>query len=73
MGKIGLALYAILAVLLVAQPTEAKKRTVGACELKILKNSAYGWHDMFEGLIYGMLETPSGGTANCEFCDFVGN
>ena len=73
MSRLTSALAVVFAVLMLAQPALAKKRTSGACDLKILTNSAYGWHDIFEGTIYAMLEDPTSSVDDCDLCDFIGN
>ena len=72
-NKLRACIVTLALIISMTSEVAAVKRTTGACELKILEQTAYGWHDLFEGFIYAVADDPPQGTTECDFCDFIGN
>ena len=50
----------------------AFKRVFTACNLKIFENDVDEWHDLTEGILYGLYENPLEKAEECAFCDKIG-
>jgi hypothetical protein len=62
----------LLLVLQVLTQVQAYKRVFTECNLKIFESDVDEWHDLLEGLIYGMYNNPIESAEECAFCDKIG-
>ena len=65
-------LILLVTITLLSSTVNPKPLTNSVCQMKLLQNDYDQWHDVVEGMVFGMFDAPTFNISNCWTCDNLG-
>ena len=63
----------LLPILFLVSVTQASQEVFTACYLQLFVEDMLSWHDLIEGLMYGLRFDPEETVNDCAICNLIGH